>query len=528
MAGFAAIFAAVMLGEYLAFRRGLVLIADLGLAGAALTLYFVESILVLILLVSLVSYLASGLWIFYRAKDTPFLRATPLSLGALYTLRSSETFAVTSWALVVVGVPALLALGVTHDTPPEFYAGAVVILALFAALIAGAGALLTTIAAAVLSRTPTRLGIGIAVAAVVLGFVALVGKNVVPSTADFYAIFQPGMANGKPASIKFIEAKFTLWPSHPFAAALYAGATGRAAGSTASRAALVVVPLVSLLLAFTAGRRLYARTLPVVMERFTMAPPGRAPLAPGRPFPRRLRGPIGAMLERDVVTLARNPHELGRMGFIAFLLALYTAFVLLAPLREVGDRPHALARLMLFNVSAAGYFLTAFGLRFVFPSTSLEGRAAWVFFSSPISRARLVMAKLALFATLVTVAVVPIALAGTVRLVRDPVLIAAVAVLLLLLAVTTASVLLAFGTAWPDFREANPEVLSTSASGLAATVVCLVYVALVGWIARAVVLAHAAGDGVTPWLVGGAVVSAALVAGSLALIASRAPLLEAR
>lgn len=526
VAGFGAVFAVVMVGEYAAFRRGLAALAELGLAGAALTLYFVESILVLILLISLVSYVASGLWTFYRAKDTPFLRAAPIPLGTLYALRSTETFLLTSWALVVVGLPALLALGTTYRAPLEFYVTGVIVLALFAALIAGAGALLTTLAAAVLARAPTRLAIGVAVGALVVVFVALVGRNVVPSTGDFYAIFDPGMLNGKPASIKFIERKFTLWLSHPFAAALYSGATGGVAGSTLTRLALLAAPLASLGLAFTAGRRLYERTLPPIMESFTVARSARGVLPP-HPFPRRLRGPVGALIERDLVTLCRNPHELGRMAFIAFLLALYTSFVFLAPLREVGDRPGALARLMIFNVTAAGYFLTALGLRFVFPSMSLEGRAAWVFFSSPISMLRVTLAKLALAVALLTVAVVPIALAGTLRLVRDAEVVGAVAALLLLLAATTATLLLAFGSAWPNFREPNPEALSTSGSGLAATVACLAYVALIGWIARGLVLSAAQGRGVAAWVGAAALASAALVLASLSLMRRRIRMLEA-
>ena len=236
---------------------------------------------------------------------------------------------------------------------------------------------------------------------------------------------------------------------------------------------------------------------------------------------------IAALAPTDVVGLARNPHELSRAVFIAFLLALYTSFVFVAPLREVGDRPAALGRLMLFNVAAAGYFLTAFGLRFVFPSLSMEGRAAWVFFSSPISVGRLIIAKLALSVTLMTVAVVPIAMIGTLRLVRDATIVSAIGALLVILAATTATLLLGAGAAWPNFREPNADALSTSGAGLLATVVCLVYVAAMGWMARGMVLARAAGQELTPWLGGVTLVSALLIAGTAIIAAGRLGRLEA-
>ncbi|MBI2202807.1 MAG: hypothetical protein HYU41_02980 [Candidatus Rokubacteria bacterium] len=526
--GFLAVFLIVMIGEYVAFRRGLEALAELRVAGAALTLYFLESVLVLVLLIALISFIASGLWIFYRARDTGFLRATPLPLWSLFALRSSETVMVTSWALAIVGIPAVLALGLTYRAPIAFYAGAAVVLALFALFAAGLATLVTTLAAAALVRVPTRFAVGSTVAVLVLVFAIVVGKNVVPSVGDFHTIFEPEMLNGKPASIKFIERKFTWWPSHPFAASLYTSATGGAAGSSATRAGLWLLPLVSIVLAATLGRRLYARTLPVVMEAFTVLRSGDPARVAARPFPRRLRGPVGALIERDLLTLVRNPHELSRMAFIAFLLALYTSFVFIAPLREAGDRPHALARLMIFNVTAAGYFLTAFGLRFVFPSVSLEGRVAWIFFSSPLRVRRFVLAKLALAATLLTVAVVPIAMAGTLRLVRDVTLAVEIGGLLVLLSATTATLLLAFGTAWPDFRERDAEVLGTSGAGLASTVACLVYVAVIGWIAWGTVLARTSGGNEVPWLGAGVAVSAVLVAGALALIERGIRSLEAR
>lgn len=521
------VFAAVMLAEYLVFSRGLAALAELRAAGAALTLYFLEAILALILLISLVSFVASGLWMFYRARDTRLLLAAPVPLRALYILRALETFALTSWAQVVVGLPALAALGAVHGQGVGFYAHGALILGCFAVLLGAAGAVLTTAAATILRSAPTRLAVMLVAVVLVAAFALVVGRNLIPSTSDFYVIFEPGMLNGKPASIKFIEGKFAFWPSHPFAASLYTGATGGAAGSSWSRAIVWVAPLVVLALAATLGPYLYARTLPTIAERFALPAGGRAGAARAAPFPRRLAGPIGALVERDLLVIARSPHELGRAAFLGFLLALYTSFVVVAPLREVADRPEAVGRLMLLNVMASGYFLTAFALRFVFPAVSLEGRAAWVLFSSPVRLMRLALAKLALAIGLLTATVVPIALVGMLRLVRDPALVLTSAAFLVMMVATTATLLLALGAAWPNFREPNPEALSTSASGLIGTVICLVYVAVVGWEARAAALGSAVGASPVPPLVTVAGISTALVLGALVLLRRRTPVLEA-
>lgn len=523
---FAALFAVVMLAEYAIFRRALEALAALQPAGPPLTLYFLESFLVLVLIVMTVSFVAGGLWSFYRASDTRLLLAAPIPLGGLYALRSAQTFLQTSWALVVLGAPALLALGTTYRRPAAFYAGAMGILGLFAALAGSLGTLLTALAGALFHRVGTRLGIGATILVLLAVFAVLVGRNVIPSTADFFAVFEPGMANGKPASIKFIERKFGLWPSHPFAAELYAQATGGRAGSTASRALLWLGPLLALVAAATLGRRLFARVLPTTAEGFVLASAGRATTRAPE-FPRHGRGAVGALVERDLLAIVRSPSELGRAGFLAFLLVLYTSFIFVAPVRDAGSRPDVLARLLLLDVAAAGYFLTAFGLRFVFPSMSLEGRAAWVFFSSPVRIFRVFLAKLVLYVGLLTVVVVPLAMAGALRIVRDPSLAALTGLLLLMLTVTATSVCLGFGAAWPNFREPNPEVLATSGGGLVATITCLVYVALVAWIARNAVLAAAGGGSVLVSLALGGAVSAGAIATSVVLAYRRIRRLEA-
>lgn len=524
---FGLLFAAVMVAEYTVFRRALEALARLQQAGPPLTLYFLESFLVLILIILLVSFVAAGLWIFYRADDTRLLMAAPFPLGGLYLLRSIQTFTQTGWALAVLGGPALAALGAAYGKPAAFYARGAMILVLFGALAGGAAVVLTTAAGAAFRHARTRVGVGAAVCILLAGFAILVGRNVIPSTSDFYAIFEPGILNGKPSSIKFIEAKFGLWPSHPFAAELYAVATGGRAGSAVSRTLLWLTPLASLALAATLGRRLYARTLPALAEGLGFA--ASAPAGPGgrRRFPRRLHGAVGAIIERDLLAIARSPSELGRAAFLGFLLVLYTAFIVVAPLGAAAATPETIARLLLFDVVAAGYFLTAFGLRFVFPAMSLEGRAAWLFFSSPIPIFRVFLAKLLVYGGLLTLVVVPIAVLGALRLVRDPAVAAGVAALVVTVALTTTTLALGLGAAWPNFREPNPEFLTTSGGGLALTLICLPYVALMGWVARRAALAAAAGGSALGWALAPVPLSAGLGAAAVALAYWRIRALEA-
>ncbi|MFQ5829076.1 MAG: hypothetical protein ACE5JD_07970 [Candidatus Methylomirabilia bacterium] len=523
LGAFAGLFALVMVGEYEVFLRAFTHInRELGVGAPALTLYTLESFLVLVWLIALVSFVISGLWIFFRASDNPLLLSTPLPLTTLYWLRATETFSLTSWASVVLALPALLALGASYGGGSTYYLLAVAVLALFMAFTGGAGAILTTLAGAALGRVKIRTTAIVAGLLLIGSFALAIGRNVVPSMDDFTAIFEPGIMNGKPGSIKFIEAKFRLWPSHPFAVILYTSATGQPAGSEASRTALWLAPLLALATAAFPGRWLYRRTFPGVAEGLITAASRATTTAPatGVPFPRVFRGPVGSLLERDLLRLSRNPQELGQAAFLLLLLAVYIAFLFMAPFHEVADKRETVARLSLLNLIAAGYFLTAFGLRFVFPSLSLEGPTAWVLFASPVRLFRFFLARLALYATLLFLVVGPIAIVGMLRLISSPALLVTFGLLLALVTLTTVAASLGFGVLWPNFREPKPESLATNAGGLATTLLCLAYVAVMGWLSHETTLALTDGQSAAgPLFL--AVMGSALIVGGIVAAASR-------
>lgn len=513
--GFTVLFGLVMVGEYLIFRQGLAEVLNIGPPSAALTLYILEAFLALVLVISVVSFVATGLWTFYRASDTAFLLSTPVPLDHLFWLRAAETFLLTSWTFVLLGVPAFLALGAAHEGGVPVYLWALVILALFMVLAGALGTLLTAVAGAAFRRYRARTAIALATVILAGAFALLIGRHLVPSPGDFYLIFEPGIPNGKPASLKFIEHRFWLWPSHPLAVSLFAGVRVTTAGSDVRAAMAWVLPALLLIAAGVIGKRLFAATLPVVAEGPGSAlRPGARRATAGAGFPRFLRGPVGAVIERDLVSLGRSPQELGRAGFIVFLLALYTAILFVAPLADALEQPEAVARLFFLDLTAVGYFVTAFGIRFVFPSLSLEGRGAWILFAAPLSLGRIFLGKFLAYSTILGLALGPIALGGALRLVTFPALLGVFGLLLALLIVTTVAVALAFGVLWPNFREPNAERLATNGGGLATIVLCLGYVAAVGWLGGQCVRSFLAGGSILAYLAAAVALSAAIVAGA--------------
>lgn len=525
-AGFLAVFAAVMVAEYVFFARSFRAVAALGVPGPPLTLYALEAFFVLILVVGLLSAVATGSTIFFRVAENRLFLTTPVPLSALFVLRSLETFALTSWAFVVLAAPALVALGVTYDRAAGFYVLGAVLLGGFLVFTGCLGTLLTMCFGALLGHFRSRLGIIALTVGLLAGAGLAVGRSVVPTRADFNMLFEPGLFNGTTVALHFVEDKFAGWPSHAFAASVFGLATGQGSHPQGVLLVSLVLPVLAAVLSYWGGGALFGRVIWRASEGVLLArPEGRSRPPLGWPsFPVVLRGPVGALLEKELVSVLRNPQELGRGAFFAFLLGLFTLLFLRVPVPGEAGTEDVTARLVAFSLLATGYFLTTVALRFVFPALSLEGGAAWILFTSPIRLRGLFWARLAVYSAAGFAGLGTLALAGGVRLGLSPLGFALFAAELALMSLTIMTVALALGVCWPDFRGRSAEALATSAGGLLTTALCLGYVAVSGWLGYRVILAALTGapvERVAAPALAALAVSVAVVAGPLVLARRR-------
>lgn len=513
---FVLVFAVVMVGEYHFFTRSFRAVATLGVAGPPLTLYALEGFFVLVLVIGTLSAVATGSTVFFRVAENRLLLSAPVPIRSLFVLRGIETFILTSWAFVLLAAPALVALGVSYHRAPGFYAFGAGLLAAFLIFAGALGTFLTMVFGTLLGHFRSRFGIMGLTAVLLIVAALLVGRSVVPTRADFATMFEPGTLNGTTIALHFVEERFARWPSHAFAVSIFGLATGQGSHPARAFAWSLALPLLALAGAYWGGGVLFRRTVWRAAEGVLAARPEGAAVPPrGWPtFPVVLPGPVGGLLEKELLTLARTPQELGRAAFLAFLLLLYTFFFLRVPVPEDAGTEDVIARLIAFSLLAAGYFLTTLALRFVFPSLSLEGRSVWILLASPVRLRALFRAKLGLYSLAGFVGLGGISLVGGQRLGLSPGGLVLFATLLGLMSVTIMSVALSLGVCWPDFRGRNAEALATSGGGLLTTLLCLAYVAGTGWLGYRVLLAHLtrAPAGRVAWFLGAAILWAAVVA----------------
>ncbi|HTY40098.1 MAG TPA: hypothetical protein VMC43_03360, partial [Candidatus Paceibacterota bacterium] len=195
-------------------------------------------------------------------------------------------------------------------------------------------------------------------------------------------------------------------------------------------------------------------------------------------FPRYLEGPIGAVFEKEALTLRRTPRSALWLSFMAFLWLTQTLlnfFIRANLIRHNADPAMAAHILEALHVLTAVYFMSAMSLRFVFPSFSTERRTSWLLGSAPLDLAQVYAAKFSFYCALF--ALIGGLMVGVNTLILDLALldIGLFVTVMALSILFVTSFALALGAWFPSFETDDPEQLATSMPGLSFTALSLLY-----------------------------------------------------
>ena len=116
----------------------------------------------------------TALTTFYLAGDVTPLLAAPLSYRRLHHARFVETLVSSSWMVLLVGLPALLAYGLGYQAAPLFYPVALGVLGAFLVIPAAIGVLVTTGLVLVFPARGTRDALLVGAGVIMAGLVVMV------------------------------------------------------------------------------------------------------------------------------------------------------------------------------------------------------------------------------------------------------------------------------------------------------------------------------------------------------------------
>lgn len=424
--------------------------------------FFLAMLAMLTLSNAIISY--TGM---FSRDEAIYLLTSPLTPRDLVTLKYLESLALSSWSLILLGLPLMVAMA-DEAGDPVFY---VLFISFFLAFIPIPGALGLLLAWGAARFFPRKVARSVAVLLAVAGGLlvlsAIRGIQVGQSEAELWL-------RNFLTRMSFVESALlpNNWVASGIDHAIYRHFSESLLYLGVTLANALFMSWVAVLVVSKYFDRAFDRASAGRSSGKRPPAPASGGL-PGLVFA-YLPLPLRLVAAKDLRTFLRDPLQWTQLIILFGLLALYLTNM--PTLRiEFGSTVWFLA-IPFLNLCAVSLMLATFTCRFVFPLVSLEGQKLWLIGVLPLDRGRVLTAKFAFAMTVTTlVAVTAIGLsAGMLRL--SPVWTLIHLVITVSICCGLCGLAVGLGARLPSFDQPNAARI---ANGIGGTINLLASVALV-------------------------------------------------
>ncbi|MCH7526679.1 MAG: hypothetical protein IID39_04510 [Planctomycetes bacterium] len=332
----------------------------------------------------------------FAEEEAAYLLTAPLRPISTVTIKYFESVLFSSWSLLLLGLPLMMAMASVHNESWIFYPMFILFFVAFIPIPGSLGLLLAWAVARFLPRTLRRAVVGggtmVLVCAIVWGLHSVQNIN---ALADDWL-------DGFFARMSLVQASIlpSTWITRGIEAAI--------AGKSDDAVRYLTVTLANALFLSWVAVHVVSRRFLIAYDRASVsrgewlhtAVRASGGIA-GRLFiylPRAAR----LIAAKDLRTFIRDPMQWSQLAILFGLMALYLVNM---PRFDIDDMSSRWTVVVPFlNLSAVSFILATFTSRFVFPMVSLEGQQLWLIGLLPMPRSRILMAKFA-FAFTVTMGV---------------------------------------------------------------------------------------------------------------------------
>lgn len=480
---FIVLFIIIGLGVMVFFQRAILFIKNFPYLEQALILYAFELFYLAIAYLVFLNALISGLFTFFRRNlDNWFMASPAFPVMAWYIF--VKTSFMSLWPLVVLVVPALLGIRkviyfrFTALFLIIFSAMVLVLLAVFLAL-----TLLWGLIKLINYKARPIWGKLITILCLIIALISYSGwlKFRQVDLIDFFNIENLTL---KSADISKINNEFKWLPSHLAASISFNVVVGNQHK--------LGFYFIELLAWFLLGAFLFKLVASFYLSLWQRLQEGRfvatasASLPEKRAlsirFPHFFKGQIGTIFEKEILVMLRDMRN---FLWSLFLISLwFIQIVLNGVIKKHLHQAQNSDMEMLLKIMGAVqliiviYFVSAFVLRFVLPAFSMERKTAWILASAPIDFRKIFIAKLVFFGLFLTLLGVCMSVANAFIL-GVPILNLATFVFIIVPAIWLVVAFgLALGAIYPNFETDDPQIISTSLTGLGFVLGSLIYGAI--------------------------------------------------
>jgi ABC-2 type transport system permease protein len=461
-------------------------------------------LLLAFLSILLLSNIITALSSFFLARDLELLSAAPVDGFRVYTARFIETIVNSSWMVVLILLPILIAFAVSYGFSLAFLVVTATALASFLVLPAVVGTALTLVLVNVFPARRARD---------LLALIALFGAAALIMMFRLLRPEQLARPEGFRNLVATLQTPQSPWlPSEWAAQAILAPLAPVAGGMDLFPLVLLVSTAAAF---FVMGAWLHGR---LYRDGISRSQEG-AELQDGEGAKKRARleawlAPLPvtprSLVAKDIRAFFRDTTQWSQLILLAVLVAVYVYNIKVLPLFSGEEVGFFLVNVVSFlNLGLAGFVLAAIAARFLFPAISLEGRTLWLLRSSPLDLKALLWSKYWVGITPLLVLALVLTIGTNIILRVSGFMMVMSVATITVMTFAIGSMALGFGALFPKFDSDNPAEIPTSFGGLMFMMTAVVYlgviIALQAWPVYAILRSRqdaAVVSGQIMWLAG--------------------------
>ncbi len=461
-------------GDYWFFHRILIYFNELPAdVGEILIIQLLNLLCLTFFSMLIFSNIIASISTMYMSRDLDLLISSPISMRHLLMSKYIYTMINSSWMAVLFIIPVLVAYGEVNYAPWGYYLAIPIVLAPFLVVPAGIGIMITM---TLMRFFPARR------AYQVLSFV---GLFFIAGLVMFFRFLQPEKFLGKDVPdeliIQFVEKlkvpDYEWLPSSVMARTLQLGAFGDWEFFWGKLGLLYIMALITILVTLTIAVKIYYNgwASAYAADR-SIAPPEderwfyklvRLIVAP-------VSSEVRALAIKDIKLFWRDTGQWSQLFMLGALVVVYIFNIRNLPLETVYLRNIV----SVMNIGLAGIVLAAVAVRFVFTTTSLEGRSFWAVKTAPVGFGRFLWGKFFLYLFPLLLLAEILVVASNLLLGVDWFVMAISAGTVALLTIGLTGLGVGMGAIYPVFDYENVAEISASTGAVIYMVISLAYAGL--------------------------------------------------
>jgi ABC-2 type transport system permease protein len=181
------------------------------------------------------------------------------------------------------------------------------------------------------------------------------------------------------------------------------------------------------------------------------------------------------LLHKDLIVFSRDPSYWSQLFILAALVVVYIFNIVNLPLENIVLKNV----ISVLNIGLIGFVLSALASRFVFSTTSLEGKKMWAVYTSPVKMESFLLGKFLMYFPPLLIIGEILVIVSNILLQVDAYVMQVSIIGVVFITIGVVGMAVGMGAMYPKFEYENVSEISSGTGGILFIISSLIYVGLV-------------------------------------------------